>query len=123
MSNEIRISVAWSVTKGNVYRTTSIDKNFDQTGTLVHGPLSMALTDTYASISKGSVGTAKWLYVRNLHATKAASVSMDAGSTTHFTLATNEPMLVPLASTVTITDIKIKSATTGGEVEYAIIEA
>lgn len=123
MANEIKFRATIEVTKGFLKR--SLDSGsvaVTMSGTVVNGPVDLALTTSYASIGKGSVGSCGWLWVRNTHATVAMRVSMDAGVTDHFALAAGQAMLAPLDAAITIANVRAKSVTDPGKCEYAVFE-
>lgn len=124
MANEIKMRITLDVSKGFLTRKLdSTSLSMDLTGTVVQGPVDLALTTSYAAISKGSVGTPRWMWIRNTHATVSCTVSMDDGVTDDFTLLAGEAMVAPLNSAKNPATIKIKSITNPGKVEYAIVEA
>ena len=121
MSKEITVSCSWSANKGNVSRSASIKTVADMAGTIVQGPTSMSLTTSYASLPLGSISQPAWLWIRNLHATVAAVLTLDGTNDNIPLAAAGVGIFIPLSSTLTPANLMVKSVTNPGEIEYALI--
>ncbi len=122
MANEGSIRAVLKMTKGDIVRSfDSGSLKYDISESAAVGLVTLILTDSYASLSKGSITTARYLYILNVHASASALISMDGGSTQTITVPAGLPALIPLASGLTFTNIQAKVATGAGSIDYAVL--
>jgi len=123
MANEGSVRATLSMTKGLIKRSyDSGSVKFDISEDAAEGLNTLALTDSYAALSKGSISAPHWLFIVNTHATKDALLTFDNGSTAPVIIPANGyPALIPIDPAITFTNVKAKVASDTGSIDYAVL--
>ena len=123
-TNEISVSVLLKAKKN----ATDLTR---QTGTLLlqmagqrYNVQTVAATTTNAVLTKGSVGTPGWCYMRNLgtNGSPTVSITFDAGATTSIVLEAKEPALFRAAGGAIITNWTVSASSGSVDFEFTVIE-
>ena len=123
-TNEITVRVSLKVNKD------AVQVNRDS-GTLQinmagkrYNTQTLTLTTTNQYLSKGSVASAGFCFMRNLetNTTKQANVSLDGGVTTSLTFKAKEPALFRLTSAALVTNFTAAASSGTCDFEITVIE-
>lgn len=72
---------------------------------------TIALTDSYAAISKGAVGSIAAFVIANPDTVKTITISLDAGTTGHMTILPGRFFVIPLAAAFDVaTNLRVKAS-------------
>jgi hypothetical protein len=111
MANEITISVYGNLANGGIKDQQKLGNvSLTQAGKAVHSN-TYALTDAFAAIGKGSVGSVGQVFITNVNASGFIEVSVDGGSSSLLKIAAGVTDKISLTPAYTITNIQIKMTT------------
>jgi hypothetical protein len=125
MANEITTSIFAQILKSTISLSETVSTGnlqADMAGSHIHHE-TYALTTSYASIGKGAITNCGLCIIRNCTTAGVVQVSMDGGTTSHFTIAAGKAILVYLTPGITITDVQLKMTATTGVARVLIVEA
>lgn len=120
-TNEITTQVYLQASKGNVQLSRAPGTVLVQmAGTRFHSYIQ-AVTTAWLPLSKGSVGSMGYSYLRNLNGSNTVYLSFDVGANTNLSLKAGEVTLLRLYAAGQITNIHARAAI-ASDLEVTILE-
>jgi len=119
-TNEITVSTTVKVNKDAVQITRQSGSLLVQMAGKRYNTQTISLTTTNQFLTKGSVQSAGWCYMRNLetNATAQANISFDGGATTTMVFKAKEPALFRLNPDALVSNFT--GAASSGSVDFEI---
>lgn len=122
MANEITLTFGLTLAKGNLKRTINAHTlQRDLTGAESVSNVQSVGTGAHEALVIGDMGTAGYLYAKNLDATNYVELGIDATGTFHplIRLKAGDECLVPMTTTA----VYAKANTGAVSLDYTFIEA
>lgn len=123
-TNEITLQALLRVRKGAVnLERNSGQIQFQFAGTK-YNIQTITCTTTKQNLTKGSVGTCGWAYMRNIatNGSPAISITFDGGTTTSLVLEAQEPALFRIAPNAVVSNFTAATTTGTADLEFTIFE-
>ena len=123
-TNEITVSTTLKVAKDAVALERKSGTKLIQMAGKRYNIQTVAATTTNALLTKGSVSSAGWCYMRNLgtNGSPSVTITFDIGVTEAMVLEAGEPACFRLAPAAVVTNFTVKSSSGTVDFEFTVIE-
>jgi len=123
-TNEITVSTLLRVNKDAVQLQRQSGTTLIQMAGKRFNIQTITATTTNQFLTKGSVGSCGYAYMRNLGTNGAPSVTLtlDSGTTEAMVLKPGEPALLRLAPAAVVSNFTVKASATTVDFEFTVIE-
>jgi len=123
-TNEITVATTLKVSKDAVQLQRQSGTTQIQMAGKRYNIQTLTCTTTNQALTKGSVSSAGWCYMRNLgtNGSPTVNITFDAGVTTGMVLKAGEPALLRLAPAVVVSDFTAAASSDSVDFEFTVIE-
>ena len=123
-TNEITVSTTLKVSKDAVQLQRQSGTKLIQMAGKRYNIQTITATTSNQNLTKGSVGSCGWAYMRNLGTNGSPNViiTLDNGTTEAMLLEPGEPALLRLAPAAVVSNFTVKASATSVDFEFTVIE-